>query len=231
MDEEQDQINNEDIGSRLLRTVQRMVISPEDAQQMVDGYLNQSREKYSNGAHFEHQSRVADKIIQRYSKQTALVGGATGLTGVVPGIGTLVAAFGGGTTDTAICMKLQVDMCMCLAYLFGYDITSEDGRHLAFLIAATGSAQKAGVKVGFDVGSKAGVRMLRQYLKGAALQAIKQMFRRVGVTFTRKALEKAIPFGVGVLIGSGANYALTRFVGSQAKKWFIIDEQDPTPEP
>ena len=77
MEEKESRINNEDLGSRLLGIVQRMVISPEDAQQIVNGYLNQSRRKYPNDSHSEHQTRVADKIIQRYSRHAALVGGTT----------------------------------------------------------------------------------------------------------------------------------------------------------
>ena len=65
--------------------------------------------------------------------------------------------------------------------------------------------------------------MVRSYLRGAALQAVKQAFRKFGVSFTRKAFQKAIPFGVGVVIGGSANYALTRHVGREAKQWFIID--------
>ncbi len=213
----------EDKGSRLLRIVEAIAISPEDAMSMADEYLSQSKNKYPNDSEWEHQLRAADKIIRRYSEFAMMVGGATGLPGIIPGLGTAVAAVGGATADTAACLKFQVDMCMCLASVFKYDITSEDGRQLAFLIAATGSLQRAGVEAGARVGSQAGVRMLRQYLKGAALQAVKQAFRRVGVTFTRKAIERAIPFGIGVAIGGGANYALTRYVGRQAKQWFIID--------
>ena len=44
------------------------------------------------------------------------------------------------------------------------------------------------------------------------------MFKKLGITFTRKALEKAIPFGIGVVISGGANYAITQFVGNQAKR-------------
>ena len=55
----------------------------------------------------------------------------------------------------------------------------QDGRHLAFLIAATASVQRAGTGAASKVGSQAGVRMLRQYLKGGALQVTKQAFRRV----------------------------------------------------
>ena len=215
---------NEDRGGRLLKAIDAIAISPDDAIAIADRYLDQSREKFPRDSKWKHQLRAADKIIKRYAKLTMMVGGATGLPGVIPGLGTAVAVVGGGAADSLVCMKLQVDMCMCLAAVFGYDITSEDGKHLAFLIAATGSAQRAGVGIGAQVGSKAGVRILRQYLKGAALQALKQAFRRVGITFTRKAVERAIPFGVGVAIGAGANYGLTRYVGRQAKEWFIIDK-------
>jgi hypothetical protein len=52
--------------------------------------------------------------------------------------------------------------------------------------------------------------MLQQYLKGAALQTVKAFFAKLGVLFTRKALEKAVPFGVGVVLGASGDYALTR---------------------
>ena len=164
------------------------------------------------------------KLLVDNSRLAMMVGGATALPGIIPGLGTAVAMVGGATADSLVCMKLQVDMCMCLAAAFKYDITSEDGKHLAFLIAATGSVQRAGIGAGAKIGSKAGVSMLRQYLRGGALQATKQAFRRVGVTFTRKAAERAIPFGIGAVVAGGANYGLTRYVGQQAKEWFIIDQ-------
>ena len=213
----------EDSGSRLLRAVEVIAISPEDAMAIADGYVIQSRQRFPSDSEWNHQLRAASKIVGRYSRLAMMVGGATALPGIIPGLGTAVAMVGGATADSLVCMKLQVDMCMCLAAAFKYDITSEDGKHLAFLIAATGSVQRAGVGAGGEIGSKAGVSMLRQYLRGGALQAIKQAFRRVGVTFTRKAAERAIPFGIGVVVAGGANYGLTRYVGHQAKEWFIID--------
>lgn len=120
-------------------------------------------------------------------------------------------------------MKLQVDMTMCLAEAYGWDVNGEDARHLAFLIAAGGSLEKLGVEASTRIASNAGVKMVRQYLKGAVLQALKELFKKIGITFTRKALEKAIPFGIGVVIGSGANYALTKYVGNTARSWFEAD--------
>ncbi len=216
--------SSDDLGSRLLRAVEVIAISSEDAMAIADRYVHQSRQRFTNDPESDHQLRAANKIIGRYSRLAGMVGGASALPGIIPGMGTAVAMVGGTAVDTLVSMKLQVDMCMCLAATFKYDITSEDGKHLAFLIAATGSVQRAGVNAGAKLGSKAGVSMLRQYLKGGALQATKLAFRRVGVTLTRKAAEKAIPFGIGVVVGAGANYGLTRFVGHQAKQWFIIDQ-------
>ena len=156
--------SSEEDGSRLLKAIDAIAISPNDAIAIADRYCDQSREKFPTDSEWQHQLRAADKIIGRYARLTMMVGGATGLPGIIPGLGTAVAMIGGGATDSLVCMKLQVDMCMCLAATFKYDIRSEDGKHLAFLIAATGSAQRAGVGVGAQVGSKAGVRLLRQYL-------------------------------------------------------------------
>jgi uncharacterized protein (DUF697 family) len=156
-----------------------------------------------------------------------MVGGATALPGIIPGLGTAITMVPGTLADLTVSMKLQVDMCMCLAATFGYDIESEDASYLSFLIAAGGALEKAGVSTGTKVGSKAGVRLLKQILRGAALKAVKGAFRKVGITFTRKALEKALPFGVGVAVTGGADYVLTRYVGKQAKKWFVIDRSMP----
>ena len=65
--------------------------------------------------------------------------------------------------------------------------------------------------------------MVQTYLKGAALTTIKEIFKKIGTTFTRKALEKMIPFGIGVVVSSSANYFLTKYVGKQAIKWFNED--------
>ncbi len=214
-------------GSRLLQVVETITITPEDVTAIVDGYMSQCRKRYPRDSMWRLKSRVADMIIQRYSRYAMVVGGATGIPGILPGFGSIAAAAGSALADAAVSMKLQADMCMCLAQLYGRDISTDEDRYLTFLIAATGRVQREGDEDEVRVGSEAGVDILRSYLRGAALQAVKQAFRKVGVTFTRRALAKAIPFGIGVVIGGGTNYALTRYVGREAKQWFIIDSATP----
>lgn len=194
---------------------------------MVAKYRIQVEDRNGRLSELRKSELVAEKILARYAKLSGGVGATSGLAAFVPGVGTAIGAIGGATADAAACMKLQVDMCICLAAAFGYDVADEDARHLSFLIAATGSLEKAGVQWGSQVASKAGVRLLRQYLRGAVLQAIKEFFKKLGIVFTRKAIEKALPFGIGVVIGGTANYALTKYVGAQAVKWFVIDAELP----
>lgn len=208
-------------GGRLLKSVEAIAITPSDAHALVEGY----RQKLSGQglSDLQMSEAIADKLIARYSKMAGAVGGATGLVGAIPGLGTLAAATGGAAADAAASMKLQVDMCMCMAAAYDYDLNGEDARHLAFLLAAGGALEKAGEQAAVQLASKAGVKMLKQYLRGAVLQAIKGFFKKLGIVFTRKALEKALPFGVGAVLGSSFNYMLTRYVGDTAREWFTID--------
>ena len=226
-----DQGDKEDKGSLLLKAVETIAINPQDAKALVAQYVARAKSFNPSADKANIEETVARKIIDRYSKMSATSGGITALTGVVPGIGTALAMVGGGLADATISMKFQVDMVMCLAETFGWDLTNEDAKHLSFLIAAGGSLEKFGVETGVQIASKAGVKMLKQYLQGAALTAVKEFFKRIGITFTRAALEKAFPFGIGVVIGATANYGLTQYVGHTAMKWFILERDTDEDEP
>lgn len=210
-------------GGRLLKIVEAIAISPEDAKQVAASYREQLKKKKKSLSPSEMQDAVAKQIVNRYARMAGAVGGASGLTGLIPGVGIVVAATGGAMADMAASMKLQVDMCMCMAAAYDYDLNNEDARHLSFLLAAGGALEKVGEQAAAKLASEAGVKLLKEYLRGAVLQAIKEMFKKLGIVFTRKALEKALPFGIGVIVGGSFNYALTRHVGNTARKWFFID--------
>lgn len=211
--------------SKLLKMVEAIAITPQDAKKIVIGYKNAILKKDASLSEQEVQKIVAKKIVDRYSSYSALSGGVTSLSSFVPGVGTAVSMTGGALADVTYCMKIQVDMCMCLAETFGWDLGNEDAKHLSFLIAAGGSLEKAGSEVAVKVASTAGVKMLKMYLKGATLETLKAMFKKIGINFTRKSLEKSLPFGVGIAISSTANYGMTKYVGHVATKWFTIEQE------
>ena len=211
--------------SALLSAVQAVAISGKSAKSLTTRLRAQSERKHPHDAEWAHQERVADHIITRYCRLAATTGGMTGLSGFIPGPGTVIA-IGAAGIDALTSLKLQVDMCVCMAAAFGHDVEEPDALHLSYFIAAAGTLEQA-TKEGAKLATKAGVNMLRHYLKGALLQALKEIFKKLGITFTRKALEKALPFGVGAVFGAGGNYVLTRYVGKQAKQWFVIDRATP----
>ena len=216
----------QDKGSSLMKMVEAIAISPQDARAVVDRYEAQVRKAKPTACDTNIQKIVTSKIIQRYSKLAATSGAATAVPGAIPGVGTAVAVLGGGLADVSVCMKLQIDMTMCIAMAINKGLANEDAKHMSFIIALAGSLEQLGSAGVTKVASKAGVKMVENYLKGATLQAIKELFKRVGIEFTKKAAAKAVPFGVGILVGGTANYALTRYVGSTARDLFLLDLEE-----
>jgi hypothetical protein len=189
--------------SRLQKAVESIAISPEDAAKLVDGYRRSFRKKFDREPEtIADKRRIASKVIDRYSKFAAATGAAAALPGVIPGIGTAVAVIGGGAADIAASLKIQIDMCMCLVDVFAEEQSSEDKKHLAFILALAGSIEGLATNTGKVAVEKVAQKLVYQYVKGPALVTIKELFKKVGVTFLQKTAAKAIPAGVGVVFSS-----------------------------
>ena len=181
--------------SSLMKIVQAIAITPDDARMVVRQYEEQIRAAKPAIGDAEMVNRICQKIVTRYAKLSAISGGATGLAGVVPGVGTAVSLAAGTTLDVSACIKFQVDMTMCLAIAINKQLSNEDAKHLSFLIALFGSLEQAASKATTKIASKAGVNMVNNYLKGPILVIIKELFQKIGIQFTKKATIKVIPFG------------------------------------
>jgi len=211
----------------LLKAIELVLADPADIRKETISLQKKFQKWHSDSkSEDEINALIADKIISNYSYYAAFVGGATALTGVIPGLGTVIATFGGATADAALSMKYQIEMTMAIATVYGHNIEIEEEKRLCLIVAGLGAINETAKEGGKQVGTKAFVKMTQQYLKGATLQAVKEIFKKVGVTFTRKALEKAIPFGIGVIIGFSANKGLTWYVGSKAQDFFTIYDKN-----
>ena len=208
---------NDHDGSLLLKAVEAIAISPSEARAVAERYEQQFRSAATRLTDRDITDLTIKKIIKRYCRFTALVGGASSLTGVIPGIGTAIAAVGGGVADVTLCMKLQVDMTMCLCMAINKEMTNEDAKYMSYIIALSGSLEGLARTAGSETVTKAAAKVVENTLKNATLQTVKQLFKLIGITFTRKAFLKALPFGIGVVIGTSANYGLTFFVGRVAR--------------
>jgi hypothetical protein len=207
----------------LLKAIELLLADVKEITKETKKILDRFKQKYSDEkTEDEIADLVAEKIISNYSYFAGFVGGASALTGVIPGLGTIIATFGGATADAALSMKYQIEMTMAIAVVYGHDISIEEENMLCLIVAGLGAINQAAKDGGKSLSSKAFVKMTQQYLKGSTLQAVKELFKKIGVTFTRKAAEKAIPFGVGVVIGFSANKGLTWYVGKKAMDFFKI---------
>lgn len=227
--------NNQNDKPAILKAVEIIIASPESIQKQVQQMEDKYNKKYAKKMTEDQiKDKVADHIISNYSYYTSFAGGASALPGIVPGIGTAVAMVGGATADAALTMKWEIEMVMSIATVYGVDITIDEEQRLCYLIAAFGVINEAAKKGVAEVGTQALKRMVQQYLKGPTLVAVKEVFKKVGVVFTRKALEKAIPFGIGAVVGASSNKLLTVYVGKKAKDFFKtrefdVDGDDPIP--
>jgi len=207
----------------LLQAIEAMLASPADIKKEAEQLKQKYMERYGEDRSIDEINEYAvEKVISNYSYYTAFVGGASGLPGLIPGLGTVLAMTGGAMADAALSMKYQIEMTMAIATIYGYDVTLEQEKRMCLIVAGLGAINEATKSVGKDIGKTASVKMLRQYLTGATLTTVKEIFKKVGITFTRKAAEKVIPFGVGAIIGFSANKGLTWYVGSKAKDFYSV---------
>ncbi|OCA85895.1 hypothetical protein A8F94_13670 [Bacillus sp. FJAT-27225] len=211
----------------ILKAIDILIADPaiiqNDVKQMEEKYYTKYSSQLSPS---EIQDKIAEHIVSNYSYYTAFAGGASALTGVVPGLGTVIAAVGGTTADAALTMKWEIEMVMALATVYGRDISIEEERRVSFLIAGFGVLNEALKKGVIDLGGNALQQMVRQYLKGPTLIAVREVFKKVGISFSKKALVKSIPYGVGVVIGFSANKGLTWYVGKKAKDFYKTREYE-----
>lgn len=127
--------------SSLMKMVEAIAISPQDARVLVEQCRKQALKSSRLAPEDKIQDVVVDKIISRYSKLAATSGAATALPDVVPDIGTAVSAIGGGMADISVCMKLQIDMTMCRAVAINGKISNEDVKQMSYIIALYGSLE------------------------------------------------------------------------------------------
>ncbi|CAN5475165.1 hypothetical protein BH11PSE7_BH11PSE7_00130 [soil metagenome] len=207
----------------LLKAINLMLAKPADIHRETQSLFSKFSSAHEGKSKDEVRALVATKIISNYSYYAAFSGGATALAGVVPGVGTALATFGGATADAALTLKYQIEMTMALASLYGHNILLEEQKRICMIVAGLGAINEAAKEAGAAFTSSAFKKMLEQYLKGPSLVAMKEIFKKAGITFTRTAAAKAIPFGVGVVISFSANKGLTWYVGRRAQKFFAAD--------
>ena len=184
---------------------------------MVIKMLQREREQHPK----DTPAQIAKRLTKTYKRSVTVGGGAVGATALVPGIGTIASlglssvAVVGYLEATALYAQAMAELhgvhpddeeqnrTMVMALMLG-----EDGNQLMSQILANSSRSKGltnkwGLMLGKSDGNK----------KFDAGRTIRNMFvKRFLAKQTGAVMGRALPFGIGAVVGGGANLAMSRQV-------------------
>jgi len=163
-------------------------------------------------------------LTDQLSRELAAIGAAAGVAAVAPTVGT-TATLMASTAELAWFTTRCGDLILTIAALHGRGTPTVDERRawvLAVLIYG-GTAREGFVTVadGLGVGLGAGAT----HLPIATLRAVngvlgRKLMSRYGKRRGVIALGRALPLGIGAVIGGGANWTAVRALAKQADQFF-----------
>ncbi len=133
-------------GNLLEKAVRKIARSSDETQKLVRRRLAQAKTKAPGAGDLDLKSKTAKTIVRGHALRSGAAGGGTGLIGAVPGVGTVAAISAGVTADVILQMKVNVDMCHALVYVFKPDMEPEEAFSLAVTLASYGTLEKQGAR-------------------------------------------------------------------------------------
>ncbi len=206
-------MSDEARGRQLLTSVERLVASNDKLRAVSAECL--AIAKTRPGAE-PPRDRAAGEVVRRYSNRAALVGGASALPSLAPGIG-LAVGVGAALAELALLLKLEVEMALVLLDLHGFDIDDPQERQIGFVLASVGTYD-AGTGSNFlkDVAQAEGVALWNYGPRRLARMLVTAMARLAAGRVWR-GLLKLVPF-LGIAVGTSMNKVLTTRVGERVSR-------------
>jgi hypothetical protein len=168
-----------------------------------------------------------DKICWLYTAE----GAASALPGAIPGLGTLaqICVEGGAiTADLAYMLRCMGGMVIGIAKIYERDSDAPFNQEFVRVLGLWCGVLSLGKETTLRISTKI---VIAQFKKVPA-EIFKKINKRVGTTILTKygtkrggmAVGRAIPFGVGVIVGGGFNLATMKGFKRIAIKYFKTDE-------
>ena len=164
---------------------------------------------------------LARGLVFRRSRVSAIAGAVSSLPGAFPGVGT-ATEIGAGLADTVALVYAQVAMIMAVAAAFDHDLSAHDARSadvrvVLALDAGVARFGKRGPELASGEVLDPNDRALSEHLsRGVGALVVQRTARRR----VRTLVGREIPFGVGVLIGSSANFTVMHHTGRTALRYY-----------
>jgi uncharacterized protein (DUF697 family) len=151
-------------------------------------------------------------IIVRKSRWCAASGAVTALPGAFPGLGTLLAAFGGTALDITALSYFMSEMILEMSAVYGrnLNISAVSREALWVLISAVGS----------DVAGKGLTRTLVARMGSqAVVKLVQDLLISLGIRISQRSLLKIIPL-LGTVISGAVNYYMCKKIGEVAADYY-----------
>ena len=168
------------------------------------------------------------EVIKRLDRQliaaTTSTGAGVGAAAAAPGVGTGVAlAVSGGEVLTF--MEAAALYTLAVAEVHGVQVTDLERRRTLFMAVMLGESGTATIG---QVAERTGQHWGRQLVHRIPMSQIKAINKVLGHNFVTKygtkqgviVLGRVAPFGIGALIGGGANAAMATMITRSARRAF-----------
>jgi uncharacterized protein (DUF697 family) len=205
-------------GKQLLSAVERLVSSNDTLRTHVAVCEARAKARSPEASKSKDTFRqlVAQELTRSYSNRAAIAGGATALPALIPGVGSLAAGIAGTFAELAYLLKTEVELCLSISHVYGFDIDEPQERQLSFLLAAVSTYDASGKNFFVDVVRAEGVAIWNYGSRVLARMVIKAM-TALALAYVWRGLLRMVPV-LGIVIGSGMNKVLTERVGERASR-------------
>ncbi|MBI3943736.1 MAG: DUF697 domain-containing protein [Chloroflexi bacterium] len=139
---------------------------------------------------------LVENLIRQKCLQTGGIGAVTSGMAVIPGLGTVVTLMFGVTVDLTMTFKLQTELVLEIAAVYGRQLNASEKRQVILLVT----------------GLSAGANQL-------ASKAGREIAERATERLVEKSLAKVIPV-IGVAASAGTNILSTYIIGQRAQAYF-----------
>ena len=163
-------------------------------------------------------AELAEMVKSRHATLARMEGAAAGVPGAfVPIAGAIVSV----VPDLAALAWIQSRMVVQIAAVYGHDTTDQDmAAELLVLQGFYNTTEMARIAVA-KAGQRVAKRLAANYLKGGTLVLVRQLFRYVGIKFSRAGLLRAIPL-LAIPLSAGVNELATRSLANRAIKYYDL---------
>ena len=168
---------------------------------------------------------LAKMLIHETRLRVAGSAAASGVTAIVPGLGTVIA-IGTATSQTLFALEQETELVLAIAMIYGRELADSDERLLEALVVVglTGGAVKLRDNLLIAGGQRVTVAAFRRlpevWLGRAGNRVLTRVFGRFLTQRVASVVARAAPLAIGVAAGAGFDWIAVTVLGRAAMTYY-----------